>query len=819
MDNSCVSHDYKLLKLLTAVIFFWFAQVRADDVQFIVKYENSLEVVYELKESGEDRVLYRLTDRTDNSWKAFKGTITGIGLPLEYAVPSNAPKRIYTWSDGSMDNNYFDFVKDGIYISMNSLDERVSYAELTPGKIEKVYLWSEAFEGEKYFLTSVQTDQSSETRITRQRDGKFVKIGSSFDSGAKITKGILTFGKEGIHRAIDLLAFDQEATFTPTGDGNVIDSNNQSVDALTFINDIFEDLDAKGDKEIPLTDGDLKIVDQIVTNLKRGQRSSVVLLGGAGTGKTTLVNAALQKFPRTWKVKVLDSSAIESGSRYSGMVAQRIKAIISASKAHPIIWFADEIHSLRGAGTHGGDSNDIFEKLKTPLADGTVKIIGTDTATEYHEKMTDPALQRRFTTIEMSPPTEEELRFKIVSWIKGHGYGEQPKEIIEHIIETGRDFNSSENEPSRSIGLLEASLANLNSKSDKLTKEIVNRTAGVLYKLDPAIRDVAVMRQRLKDLPAQLDQVIIGQDLLKEELIRFSKIALANLHDGVGPRLSAFMAGVPGVGKTELAKAYAKAMNLPYKVIEMSRYGNGRNGQDLIAEVAQQIRENAFSVIIFDEIEKAAPKVLESLLTFMSSDRFTAYEKAPGGGRDRTYDISSKNVSVIMTSNAGSNEMEKFFEKLPNDRKDVSRRQLSESVFTRQWLKKAAIAAGIPEPLIDRVGIISAAFPPTEAELRDIIGLHLKIGKAYSADRMKVKIDYLDTDEMIEFLISQAKGEKMSNRDLLVELKAFLKDRTSEVIMHADYEKTKTFSISLDPKIPNNKSVKAVLSCKEFFVK
>jgi ATP-dependent Clp protease ATP-binding subunit ClpA len=791
--------------LLTIVWLIPGTSALCADMEYRYNYPGTTtDVFFRFKDDQQDEAWISSKNGEKGSWiKVHTGQIQTIALYKNVDRPKRRPNRVQIIEENQDSSGYFEFLANGmLHIVIPQTDKPVVFRSPIPSDRIVHNSWSyKTFGNDNYLISSVKSPKSEGTWVIRASDGKSIKVDDRFrnlgNKKIKVEEGIL---KTNLGRDIDLLAFDVEATFQGRGRGIVADTEGKLSNAVSLVDRFFEDFRSRGEVTIPLIPADQERAKKIGRAVQRKNRSSIVILGESGTGKTTLVKTALKDLPRTWRVKTLDASTLNSGASRAGVIEKRAAMMIAASEVTPIIWFADEIHSLRGIGTHSENSNDVFEYWKRALADGTLKFIGTDTPTEFDEKLNDPAIQRRFERLDIPEPTKEELLLKVDLWLSAYGYNKPTTEVLEYLFSTVDDFNGSESEPSRSIGLLEVTFALLDGKDLPVTIDLVNKAAQELYKLDPAIRDVLVMRERLRTLPERLKR-IVGHDQIKNEFIRHTKNALANLHDGVGPRVSAYIDGPPGTGKTELAIAYAEGMGLPYKIIEMSRFrGDGPNSlgsEDLMSEIAQQLRANQFSVIILDEIEKANPKVLESLLTYMSRKSFTAYETVSGTAKKRSLRVSGKNSSVVMTSNASSDEILEFIRNIPSFDEENRKEILRE--FSRQKIKKTAEEAGIHGALIDRVKIVSVTLPSTESELREIMMVHFKDKASLIQNNMKLHIDYLGIEDYIDYILEHKKGKELTTRDVLHELKAFVDDRSSDILFHDQYGKTKDFVVNLSP--------------------
>src|SRR5262249_5900274 len=160
-----------------------------------------------------------------------------------------------------------------------------------------------------------------------------------------------------------------------------------------------------------------KEVERIIQILSRRTKNNPILLGEPGVGKTAIVEGlatriaegAVPMFLAQKKILALDLSLIVAGTKYRGQFEERLKGIISElTGSDDVIIFIDEIHSLIGAGSAEG-SLDAANILKPPLSRGEVQCIGATTPRDYHKYIEkDGALVRRFQSIKIVPPTEEE---------------------------------------------------------------------------------------------------------------------------------------------------------------------------------------------------------------------------------------------------------------------------------------------------------------------------------------------------------------------------------------------------------------------------
>ena len=433
-------------------------------------------------------------------------------------------------------------------------------------------------------------------------------------------------------------------------------------------------------------------IERVMEILTRRTKNNPVLIGEAGVGKTAIVEGLAQKIAsgqvpdplKNKRILILDLTLLVAGAKHRGEFEERLEAIIREIKAASgsIIIFIDELHTIVGAGA-GEGSMDAANILKPSLARGELQTIGATTVKEYRQYIEkDAAFERRFQRVMVNEPTIEQA-IEILNGIKSkyeeHHKVKIPAEAVEAAVKLSERYISDRYLPDKAIDVIDEAgskieLKNINPRvvSVDLVKEIISSASGIsITKLD---QDESLILLQLENL---IHKRLIDQENAVKvicEAIRRNRAGLKNPKRPVG---SFIFMGPTGVGKTQLAKTLAEVLfGAEDKMIriDMSEYMDknstarmvgappGYVGYEEGGQLTEAVRKNPYSVVLFDEIEKAHKDVFNIFLQILDDGRLT-------DNKGRTIDF--KNTIIICTSNIGTEIIQKSNINDPNLQKQL----------------------------------------------------------------------------------------------------------------------------------------------------
>ena len=417
-----------------------------------------------------------------------------------------------------------------------------------------------------------------------------------------------------------------------------------------------------------------KEIEKTLQTLCRRKKNNPILVGEAGVGKTAIIEGIALKIvrgevPEKLKNKViyaLDAGALIAGTTLRGEFEERLKDLIDEFSANQnAILFIDEIHTIVGAGTGNRNELDMSNILKPSLASGELSVIGATTYGEYRSFSQDKALSRRFCKIDVSEPSIDDsveiLKGVAKKYEEFHGV-KFSDEILRDSVTLAKKYQSDKFLPDSAIDLIDEVGASFAFKPHEAPLEISKDDLVNTLSISANIANLSSSvdnKQVLKNLEANIKREIFGQDEAVSSLCKALLRSYAGLGGASSPIGVFLFAGSSGVGKSELAKVLAAQLGVHFERYDMSEYMEAHSVSRLIGAppgyvgfenggiLTNNIKKHPYSVILFDEVEKAHPSMTNIFLGIFDNASLT-------DNNGVTTDF--KNTIIIMTSNLGTKE-------------------------------------------------------------------------------------------------------------------------------------------------------------------
>ena len=419
---------------------------------------------------------------------------------------------------------------------------------------------------------------------------------------------------------------------------------------------------------------------EIITVLARKFKANVLMVGDPGVGKTAIVDGLAQKiaagcvpeFLKDHEVWSLEIGSLLAGSKYRGEFEEKFKQVIAALESKKkCILFVDEAHTMKGAGSSTTSSLDMANMLKPAITKGSLKVVASTTWEEYYESFEkDRALMRRFHRVNIGEPddaTAEQILIGLSPRLEQFHNVMIDTEAMTAAVELSGRYIHDRKNPDKSIDLLDGACAQERVKDQgnvSINKEMIMAQLSRVTSV-PLDRLQNAQSTRILELEQNIKQRLYGQDeavnaVLERVYINFSGIG----HDR-RPMASFLFLGPTGTGKTELARLLAENLDMQLLKYDMSEYQERHTVSSLIGappgyvgfedgnvgggKLISDLTKHPYSVILFDEIEKAHPDVINIMLQMLDEARITS-----SNGKT----INLKNSIIIMTSNLGARDNE-----------------------------------------------------------------------------------------------------------------------------------------------------------------
>lgn len=614
-------------------------------------------------------------------------------------------------------------------------------------------------------------------------------------------------------------------------------------------------------------------INRVIQILSRRTKNNPCLIGEPGVGKTSIAEGLANlivkgQVPDTIKdmrVVSLDMSGMVAGTKYRGEFEERIKRIIEELSSNKnIILFIDEIHTIIGAGGAEG-ALDAANILKPALARGDIQVIGATTIDEYRKHIEkDAALERRFQTVEVKEPSEDET-IQILKGLRKRYETFHKIAISDEAIVAATKLSvryiPDRNLPDKAIDLIDEACSKLKIKSYDVPKEVKDLKEEIdqleiekekliskdmieeasevkkkqltkKYKYDELIKEIENKRkenelriteediadvvsgwtkipvkkltedenEKLMQLEDTLHKKVIGQEdaiNIISKAIRRNRVGIKDPNRPIGTFL---FLGPTGVGKTELCKAISETLfgnekNLirldmseymeKYTVSKLIGSPPGYVGHDEGGQLTEKIRRNPYSVVLFDEIEKADEDIFNVLLQVLDEGHMT-----DSMGRK----VSFKNSIIILTSNVGANRIvdntKPGFDTLDND-KEKDYEEMKDNVISE--VKKI-----FKPEFINRLDDIIVFHKLTKDEISKILDLNIR--EIRNRTKESLNIDFKIEKSAKELILEKGYKEEFGARELKRTLTSMLTDLLAEEKLKGEIHDGDSLTISAKNK-------------------
>lgn len=533
--------------------------------------------------------------------------------------------------------------------------------------------------------------------------------------------------------------------------------------------------------------------------LTRSKKNNPLLVGDAGVGKTAVVeglayNIVQGTAPASLlgkRIVQIEIGTLVAGTSLRGQFEERLVGIVDEVRNSPnTILFIDEIHTIVGAGDTIDSNLDAANILKPALSRGEIVCIGATTHEEYRKAIAqDTALDRRFRTIPIEEPTPEDTLTILTNvqdhYAKHHSVEIRP-EALQAAVMLSAKYMIDRRQPDKALDLLDEACARLVIQS-KPSEESVTRvvTPEIVAEVLSEWTGIPIAelsedeRRKYQRMESALASRVIGQDHAIRAVADAIKTNRAGLSDPSRPVGVFLFLGPSGVGKTELAKALASFLFGSEDALirlDMSEFHDEHTVARLIGsppgykdsqrggQLTEALRRKPYSVVLLDEVEKAAPEVFDIFLQVFDDGRLT-------DSRGATFD--ARHAVWIMTSNIGTAEGGKSLG-FRADGKDSYRAPAYASVLKKFFR---------PEFLnrLDEVIVFNAL---SDKVLVDVLELHLQeLRTRLSKQKLTLQLDQSARD----LILSQGYDPANGARPLRRAIERLLTRPLSQSILDSSY--------------------------------
>lgn len=579
-------------------------------------------------------------------------------------------------------------------------------------------------------------------------------------------------------------------------------------------------------------------VERVIQILCRRTKNNPVLIGEPGVGKTAIVEGLAQRiicgevpsFLAEKRILALDLSLVVAGTKYRGQFEERLKTIMRELVENPqFIVFIDELHTLVGAGSAEG-SLDAANILKPALSRGEIQCIGATTPAEFRKSIEkDRSLERRFQAVKVPAPTEAEA-ICILEGVKERYESfhqvRYEQEAIEASVFQSNRYIPDRFLPDKAIDIIDEAGARVklrfsqNASGGYAQRQRVNYRMGVGFEseipeFDPRrvvckddVEEVIARwtgipitslkeeeSQKLLRIEQELHTRIVSQEKAISALARAIRRSRAGLKNPNRPVGSFLFLGPTGVGKTEVARSLAEFLFGTERAMirfDMSEFMEKHSVSKLIGsppgyvgheeggQLTERIKRNPYSVLLFDEIEKAHHDIFNILLQVFEDGLLT---DSLGNA------IDFKNTIIIMTSNIGARFIQKRGHLGFQANASLQHDKMEEAVMS-------AVRQTFNPEFINRLDEIILFEPLTDDDLMLVMDVLVRqINKTLERRRIDISL----TPEAKKWILDKTCYDRTYGaRPLRRALQKYVEDPLSDAMIQGKFEEGSSVEIYLD---------------------
>ena len=547
-----------------------------------------------------------------------------------------------------------------------------------------------------------------------------------------------------------------------------------------------------------------KEIERVIQILSRRKKNNPILIGEPGVGKSAIVEGLALRIVgdetgslKGKRIVTLDVASMVAGTTYRGQFEERMKQVITELREHPeVILFVDEIHTLIGAGNASG-SLDAANILKPALARGEVQCVGATTTAEYAKSIEkDGALERRFQKVQVRPTTGEET-LTILKHLSSHyaryHHVVYSKDVLKACVELSERYLTDRAFPDKAIDVMDEVGARSNAlrqehhKTEEPYAITVEDVAGVVSVMSgvPVQRVATDESERLRTMADTLKRRVIGQDAAVETVVRAIQRSRLGLRDPKRPIGTFFFLGQTGVGKTYLAQCLAEELFGSKDALirfDMSEYMEKHTVSLLVGappgyvahedggKLTEAVRRKPYSIILFDEIEKAHPDIFNILLQVLDEGRLT----------DRQgHSVDFRNTIIVLTSNVGTRQVLEFGAGIGFNSAEMDQKRVNATLLK-------ALQKQFPPEFVNRIDNVVTFEPLNRESIARIVRIEISLLQ----QRMKKQGHHLVVPaDITDQLADRSFDTKNGARPVKRAVQTYLEDPLTDILLRRPNQK------------------------------